>query len=88
MNAVLDEQEHERIVNLVRKHLESHQPEHYRLEVVSDAIRQDDDWYYVVVQPSRMDIRSYDYSSRLTEAELDLQEREHVKVMLVPAISD
>jgi len=86
MRAVLDEQERARVVDLARKHLAPHQPEGYRLEVLAEEIHQDDDWYYVVVKPSRSDVRSYDYSQRLAEAELDLQEKENVKILLVPAL--
>lgn len=85
MHPVTDE-ERKRIVQLARKYLEKHQPSNYRLEVIEDAIEQDDDWYYVVVEPSRQDVRTYDYSERLVEAELDLQEHEKVKVLLVPAL--
>lgn len=86
MRPVLDQKERDRIVELARRYLQPHQPADYRLEVVADAIEQEDDWYYVVVVPSRNDIRSYDYSARLVEAELDMQEKEHVKVLLVPAL--
>lgn len=86
MHDVLDPVERDKIVNLAKKYLDRHQPTDYRLVIVPDAIQRDDDWYYVVVEPSRNDIRSYDYSARLAEAELELQERENVNVLLVPAL--
>jgi hypothetical protein len=74
------------VIALVEKYLKPHQPADYKLKVSPEGIRRDDDWWYVVVQPDREDVRSYDYYGRLTEAELDLQEKEHVNVLLVPVL--
>lgn len=86
----LDQNELTEVLELVRKYLKPHQPDpsDYQLEVIPDAVRREDDWLYVVVQPSRDGVRSNDYSSRLVEAELDLQEREGRKVLLVPALPE
>ena len=78
--------ERKRIVDLVEKYLEPHQPADYRLEIRPEAIEQQDDWYYVVVEPSRENARSYEYYGRLAEAEMDLQEKEHLNVLLVPVL--
>lgn len=86
MHAIADQGERERIVSLARRYLEPHQPADYRLEVDADSIHQGRRSDHVVVVPSRLDIRSYDYSARLAEAELDMQEKEQVKVLLVPAL--
>ena len=83
MQAV-DANQRTRIIELVRKYLAPHQPQDYELVINEEAVQQDDDWYYVLVEPSREDVRSYDYSARLAEAELDLQEKEKVNVLLVP----
>ena len=86
MTTVTDQREVKRLIELVRQYLEPHQPADgsYRLEVVPEAIQQEDDWYYIVVRPSREDVRSYDYNARLVEAEIDLQVKEGKKVLLVP----
>ncbi len=76
----------QRIVELVQKYLEPHQPKDFRLEIRPDAIEQEEDWYYVVVEPSREDARSYEYYGRLAEAELDLQDKEHLNILLVPVL--
>lgn len=76
----------EEIAKMVSKYLEAYQPDDFRLNVRPDEIMQDDDWYYVVVEPSRDDARSYEYYGRLAEAELDLQEKENMNVLLVPVI--
>jgi len=90
MVTVKDAERINQIVELVRKCLAPHQPTDgsYTLDVLPDGIQQDDDWYYVVVQPSREDVRSYDYNARLIEAEKDLQEKEGMNVLLVPALPD
>lgn len=86
MHPVLDQEELSRVINLARRYLEPHQPADYRLEVVPEAVRQEEDWFYVVVEPTRDDIRSYDLSSRLADAEIDLQEKESIKILLVPVL--
>ena len=86
MHLLLDLKDRERIAELARRYLQPHQPRDYRLEVDVESIHQDEDWYYVVVEPSREGVRSYDYSARLAEAELDLQEKEKVNILLVPAL--
>ena len=76
-----------RAVELARKYLEPHQPATgYRLEVIDDGVKHDDDWWYVLVQPDREEIYSYDYYGRLAEAEIDLKDSEHVNVLLVPVL--
>ena len=72
------------IKKLVEKYLEPNQPSSYRLNVV--GMRRDNDWYYVVVQPSRDDIRSYDYYNILAEVESEIEQTENVNILLVPAL--
>jgi len=74
------------IAAVVSKYLEPHQPANFRLRVRPAEMMQEDDWYYVVVEPSREDARSYEYYGRLAEAEGDLQEKENLKVLLVPVL--
>ena len=73
------------IIDLVTRYLEPHQPLNYRLNV-TNRVRHDDDFWYVVVQPTRDDIRSYDYYARLSEAARDIEEQENVNVLLVPTL--
>lgn len=90
MQIVRDKHELDELTRLVQKYLQPYQPDpaDYRLEVVPEAIGQDEEWIYVVVEPSREGVRSNDYSSRLVEAELDLQDKEHRKILLVPALPE
>ena len=76
-----------RVIDLARKYLEPHQPRQgYRLDVLEDGVKKDDGWWYVLVRPDREDIRSYDYYGRLAEAEIDLKDKEHVNILLVPVL--
>jgi hypothetical protein len=76
-----------RVVDLARKYLAPHQPrEGYRLVVREKGVKKDDGWWYVLVEPDREDIHSYDYYGRLAEAEIDLEDKEHVNVLLVPVL--
>ena len=86
MHPIRNQRKRKRIVALASKYLKKNEPPEYQLVIDADSIQEDDDWYYVVVTPSRTDIRSYDYSARLADAELDMQENEKVNVLLVPAL--
>ena len=72
------------ITALVEKYLEPFQPKDHRLNVV--GVRRDEDYWYVVVQPTRDDIRMYDYYNTLAEVESLLEERENVNVLVVPVL--
>lgn len=78
----------DQVIAMARKYLEPHQPVNYRLQVQEQGVRRDDDWWYVLVQPDREDVRSYDYYGRLAEAEIDLKDKEHLNVLLVPVLPD
>ncbi len=80
-------EEQKRIVDVVKRYLEPHQPTNYRLNVSETGLRHSsDDWWEVVVQPDKEDIRSYDYYGRLAEAEGDIEEHEDLKILLVPVL--
>jgi len=79
-------EEQQNIVDTVRRYLEPYQPPDYRLNVMEQGVRHRDDWWEVVVQPDKEDVRSYDYYGRLADAENDIEENEDVKVLLVPVL--
>ena len=76
----------QQIIEIAEKYLEPHQPKDYRLNVRPKGLRQDGDYWYVVVQPDKEDVRSYDYYGRLAEAENDIEENEDLKILLVPTL--
>jgi hypothetical protein len=74
--------EKQQVIDVVRRYLESHQPQGYRLNVMEKGIRHtSDDWWEVVVQPDRDDVRSYDYYGRLAETENDIEDHENLKIL-------
>ncbi|HEY8746413.1 MAG TPA: hypothetical protein VIM11_00455 [Tepidisphaeraceae bacterium] len=76
------------VVDLVRRYLQPHQPNDYRLDVLVDGIKKDDDWWYVLVRPSRDDVPPYDYYSRLAEAEVSMRDEEDLNILLVPVLPE
>jgi len=53
-----------------------------------DGIKKDDDWWYVLVRPSRDDVPPYDYYSRLAEAEVSMRDEEDLNILLVPVLPE
>ena len=69
-------------IDLVEKALEPHQPTDYRMKVIREGAQKIDGIWYVVVQPSREDVKSYDFGNRLAEAGADLAEKSDEYVQL------
>ena len=86
MKPVTDERELDEIVALVERYLGKHQPGEYHLDVRRESVHQDDGVYYVVVEPNREGVSLVDWTARMVEAELDLQEAEDRNILLVPVI--
>ncbi len=80
---MVDEKE---VIETVKRYLEPYQPSEYRLNVLETGVRHDGDWWEVVVQPDKDDIRSYDYYGRLADAENDIEDHEHLNVLLLPIL--
>ena len=78
--------EKSKVLDLIESYLQPHQPLDYRLNVSREGVRQDGNWWYVVVQPDRDDVRSLDYSAIMSQTEDELEEKEHLKVLLVPSL--
>lgn len=77
----------QQIVETVRRFLEPHQPRDYRLNVIEQGVRHtSDDWWEVVVQPDRENIRSYEYHTILAETENELEEQTGMNILLLPVL--
>lgn len=77
----------QQVVETVRRFLEPHQPTGYRLNVLENGVRHtSDDWWEVVVQPDRENIRSYEYHTILAETENELEERTGMNILLLPVL--
>jgi len=78
----------EYVRQLAIRYLLPHQPLDYKLEVLPDGIKNEDDWWYVLVRPDRENVRAYDYYGRLAEAEISLRDEQNVNVLLVPVLPE
>jgi heat shock protein HspQ len=87
MTSVTDEVVAARIGAVVQQSLDRRQPRGYRIEVQPEGVLQEDDWYHVVVR-STQDVRTYDFYDVLAEAEAELQDQQHLNILLVPAVGD
>lgn len=74
------------VIEAVRKHIQGRTPGGATLEVLTEGVRQDHDWWYVSVRPSIQPARRYEYYETLAEVENELQKSEHLTVLLVPAL--
>jgi hypothetical protein len=74
------------VVEMVKAHVDRHQPAAFRLTVLTEGARQDEGWWYIVVRPDRSGVRSYDYSEALSLVEEEIRDEENVNVLLVPSL--
>lgn len=74
----------EEAIALVQGRLDAHQPKDFKLQVVPEASRRDDDWWYVCVKPDRSGFRAFDYYKVLSEIEREIEDEDEVNVLLVP----
>lgn len=84
MTPVTDPYEIDRLTRLAQAALDRRQPTTYRIEVVPQAVLQEDEWYQVIVQ-SDNDVRAYEFYDVLAQAEAELQDEQDLHVLLVPA---
>jgi hypothetical protein len=74
------------VIEAVRKQIQGRTPGGATLEVLTEGIRQDQEWWYVPIQPSIQPARRYEYYETLAEVENELQKSDHLTVLLVPAM--
>lgn len=72
------------VAQAVRKHLQPQLSTGITLEVIEPGIRQEEHWWNVPVRPSEEPTKRYEYYEVLADAEIDLDEKEHLKVFLIP----
>ena len=76
------------VLSLAKEYLKRYQPGDYSVEIVPDGVREEDDWWYIVVRPSRDDIKRYPYYEMLGEVEEELRQKKQINVMFVPSLAD
>jgi hypothetical protein len=74
------------MADLAQRYLDRHQPKEYRIEVNPEAVALRGDTWFIVAEPDRVKAPGYDYINRMTEAAMELEEKEKVHVFLVPVI--
>ena len=79
-------QTEEKVLDAVRKHVKDRHPGGAILEVLSRGIRQEQDWWYVLVQPDKEPDKRYEYYEALADAEVELMEQDDLTVLLVPVL--
>ena len=74
------------IVELVRRYLQKLRSEsNLEIELVEEAVRQEEGWWYVPVRTEQEIKKRYRYYEELTDIETEMKQKEHVDVLLVPS---
>jgi hypothetical protein len=74
------------IVDKVRRRLAAAEVEGIHLRISGEKL--DDDWLYVVVEPSAAGIRASEHAAFMAKVERDLRTAGDTNVLLVPALTD
>lgn len=74
----------QQIESEVQSFLDGLEHDGFRLQVVPDLTRHDDDWWYVVVRPDPPGARSEEYADRLVKVEERFRNERNRNVLLVP----
>ena len=76
------------VAQKVREYLVDRHPGGITLNVVDDDVIRYDNWWRVPVRPSAWPARLFEYYETLAEVEGDLQEREHLDVLIATGEPD
>jgi hypothetical protein len=80
-------------IDLLRKHVQNlldkrMKRRNFRLKVTR-VDREEDEWTYFIVSPTRRNVRVYDYADVLSDVEIELRRDEKLEgVLLVPSIGE
>ncbi len=72
------------IVEVVGRYLKDKHPGGVTLEALPQGVRHEQDWWYVNVRSSSQPARRYEYYEALSDAETELEDTEHITVVLLP----
>jgi hypothetical protein len=78
-------QQEQSVADTVRRYLQGRDLDGVTLDVEEQGIYKDQYRWYVPVRPSVEPQRRYQFYEVLTDIEEELEDREHLKVLLVPA---
>jgi hypothetical protein len=73
-------------IKIVEKYLSKpkYRAAKYKLRVVPEACRQEDDWWYICVRAGRKNVRPYDYYDIMAQIEREIEDEKEVNILLVP----
>lgn len=74
------------MADLAQRYLDRHQPRGYRINVDRNAVELRGDTWFIVANPDRTSAPGYDFINRITEASMELEEKENIHVFLLPVI--
>ena len=73
------------IVDKLTQYLDSPRFANLHVELVGTGIRKDGDWWYVPVRRTEQTPRTYEYYDLLASVEQEIEDQDHINVMLVPS---
>ena len=76
------------VIDAVRKYIKDQHPGGAVLEVLTEGVRHDQDWWYVSVRPDFQPPKRFEYYEALAAAEEELQRLENLTVLLVPLVPE
>ena len=77
----------QQVVEAVQRHVKDLRPGGAQLEVLTQGVRQDQDWRCVMVRPDKQPAKRYEYYEALADAEVQLLE-EGLTVLLAPVLPE
>ena len=72
------------IVQIAGRYLKDKHPGGATLEALTQGVRHEQDWWYVPMRLSFEPPRRYEYYKALADAEGELEDTEHLTVLLLP----
>lgn len=87
MNVTTERQVTEQeVIDAVRKYIKNQHPGGAVIEVLTQGVRHEQDWWYVLVRPDFQPPKRFEYYEALAEVEMALQKSENLTVLLVPTV--
>jgi len=78
------EQSSQTVAQVVREYIRDRHPGGVTLDVDEQGIRRERHWWHVPIRPSVEPTKRYEYYEALADVEGELEDREQLKVLLVP----
>lgn len=82
------EQNEEMVAQVVRDYIQDRHPGGVTLDVIEEGIRKIDHWWRVPIRPSAQPPHTFEFYDALAEVESEIQEAEHLNILLTPALPE